>query len=203
MGQGRKNKNFFLILLISIAFITLNQVGPYYINYSILEEDYCLKANLIRFFWPHYYKLTKLNEEKYELLYISDNKNVRSWEINKKDSIQVYYLNPDSEMKAIGNFEFFLKQKNAIIKHIEVGMSIYPDNTSSISITTLRNMELIKEEGLIKVNPFESIKERGKKLIELFLNTDSLNLIKVSLKSHETFSSKSEMKSMVLNEWKL
>jgi hypothetical protein len=192
-----KNKYFIVTTFIALI-ISINQLGNYYLNFSILKNESSIKANLLRYFIPNYYKYQKNSNESFELKYYKNKINIRTWRISKNELNEIYYLCPEQEINAIGNYKFYLKQRNKEIKNIEVGMSVYPDNTSDITLTIFKGLEIKKINGKIKVNPFESIIERGDSLFNMFSVPTFIDKIENQKEYTEKLNSNLELKEILL-----
>jgi hypothetical protein len=131
----RKNSKYLVSFIIIIILIIINQTGNYYVNYSITNKGSLIKANLLRFVIPHYYKYRETKTNYFELERYEKNKSVRKWLVGINEKKEIYYLLPETNMNAVGNYTFYIDRKEKGYYLIEVGMLIYPDSTSNISIT--------------------------------------------------------------------
>ena len=138
-----KNK-YLITTTLLILVISINQIGNYYFSFSIIENESKLKANLLRHFIPNYYQYQKKSNGNFQLILYQNKINLCTWIISKDEQGEIYYLQPKKEIKAIGNYIFYLKKSNLEIKKIEVGMTVYPDNTSDIKLIIFKELEIKK-----------------------------------------------------------
>jgi hypothetical protein len=121
--------------------------------------------------------------------------------INEKK--EIYYLLPETNMNAVGNYTFYIDRKEKGYYLIEVGMLIYPDSTSNISITSYKNEIKEKIDKKIKVNTNESLTERGKNLFDnLFSNSQFIEKINNETEKVKPSTSDNPQKYFSMNDFK-
>jgi|LakMenEpi03Aug12_release.lakeMendotaPanAssembly.Ray.scaffolds.fasta_scaffold212931_1 hypothetical protein len=199
----RKNSKYLVSFIIIIILIIINQTGNYYVNYSITNKGSLIKANLLRFVIPHYYKYRETKTNYFELERYEKNKSVRKWLVGINEKKEIYYLLPETNMNAVGNYTFYIDRKEKGYYLIEVGMLIYPDSTSNISITSYKNEIKEKIDKKIKVNTNESLTERGKNLFDnLFSNSQFIEKINNETEKVKPSTSDNPQKYFSMNDFK-
>jgi len=165
-----KFKSFFLIASIILLAI-INQYGNYYLDYSI-EGKSNIKANILRYFLSSYWKDSVVNDSTSYLVQVVGNEISNKIVKIKTNAKTIYFIEPDYQSNTVGDYKFYVNESNESKSKIEIGMLIYPDSSSYVTLNKYSKNEIKRMSGLIKVDPSESILERGNKFFHAIIESD-------------------------------
>ncbi len=152
-----------VVAIIIVLFYIFNQKGSNYLIYDIKTGKGVIKANLLKLMFKNNYEVG----EEYLIIRNKTQKKLRQWKIEENDSIRICYKIIDKEIEALGDYEYYIfnKQNNST-SLLKIDMQVFPDSTSQINILTLQNNELISQKGKIKLNILMGYNDRGLSILE-------------------------------------